>query len=147
MSAFVDTSTLVKLYADEEGHGPVRQLDAVVIAQIARVEVPAAFWRKQRIGELSGEEARLLTAEFEADYFGTDDEPPRFVAVRTTAGVLDQAARLCAVHGLRAYDGIQLSSALAARGADSACAQFTAFDRSLRTAAAAEGFSLLSAGG
>jgi uncharacterized protein len=147
LSAFVDASALVKLYADEEGHGPVRQLDAVVIAQIARVEVPAAVWRKQRIGEVSGEEARLLTAEFEADYFGTDDEPPRFVAVRTTAGVLDQAARLCAVHGLRAYDGIQLSSALAARGADSACAQFTAFDRSLRIAAAAEGFSLLPAGG
>lgn len=147
MSTFVDASALVKLYADEEGHGPVRQLDAVAIAQTARVEVPAAFWRKQRFGELSGEEARLLTAEFEADYFGTDDAPPRFVAVRTTAEVLDQASRLCAVHGLRAYDGIQLSSALAARRADPACAQFAAFDRSLRTAAAAEAFSLLPAGG
>ena len=143
MSAFVDSSALVKLYADEEGHGPVRQLDAVVIAQIARVEVTAAFWRKQRVGEISGEDARLLTAEFEADYFGTDDEPPRFVAVRTTAGILDQAARLCAVHGLRAYDGIQLSSGLAARHADPACAQFATFDRSLRIAAAAESFSVL----
>jgi predicted nucleic acid-binding protein len=143
LSAFVDSSALVKLYADEAGHRPVRQLDAVAIAQLSRVEVPAAMWRKRRTGELSDDDARLLTASFEADYFGTDDEPPRFVAVRTTAEVLDQAARLCAVHGLGAYDGVQLSSALAARRADPDCVRFAAFDRSLRTAAAAEGFALL----
>ena len=147
MTTFVDSSALVKLYADEEGHVAVRRLDAVAIAQIARVEVPAALWRKQRTGELSEEQARLLSADFEADYFGTDDEMPRFIAVRTTAELLDHAARLCAVHGLRAYDGIQLSSALAARRADPDCAQFAAFDRSLRTAAAAEGFALVPAGG
>jgi len=146
LSTFVDSSALVKLYADEEGHELVHQLDAVAIAQITRVEVPAAMWRKQRTGELSSEDARVLTAEFEADYFGTDEELPRFVAVRTTAEVLDHAAHVCAVHGLRAYDGVQLSSALAARHADPTCVQFAAFDRSLRAAAAAEGFALLPGG-
>jgi hypothetical protein len=145
LSTFVDSSALVKVYADEEGHEQVRQIAAVAIAQIARVEVPAALWRKQRIGELSGDDARLLTAEFEADYFGTEDELPRFAAVRVTSEVLDQAARLCAVHGLRAYDAIQLSSALAVRHADPLCAQFAAFDNSLRSAAAAEGFALVPA--
>lgn len=142
MSTFADSSALVKLYADEHDHHHVRQLNAVAVAQIARVEVPAALWRKQRIGELGADHAQLLTAEFEADYFGTDDEEPRFASIVITSGILDEAARLCAVHGLRAYDGVQLSSALAARRADPACATFAAFDESLRAAAATEGFAL-----
>jgi uncharacterized protein len=109
------------------------------------VEVPAALWRKQRMGELSADDARLLSADFEADYFGADSEPPRFAAVATTAGILDQAARLCASHGLRACDAVQLSSALAVRHADETCTAFAAFDRSLRTAAAAESFDLVPA--
>ena len=116
---------------------------SMAVAQLARVEVPAALWRKQRMGELSAEDARLLTADFEADYFGTDSEPPRFAAVVASGGLLDEAARLCASHGLRAYDAVQLSSALAVRRVDESCTTFAAFDRSLRTAAATRGFELL----
>lgn len=143
MSTFVDSSALVKLYADEQGHEEIRVLRSVAVAQIARVEVPAALWRKQRLGDLVAEDARLLTAEFEADYFGTDEEPPRFAAVAMTPAVLDDAARAAATHGLRAYDAVQLSSALAAREADPTCATMAAFDGSLRRAAAAEGFTLV----
>jgi len=39
------------------------------------VEVPAALWRKQRTGELSAGDARLLTADFEADYSGPTLSP------------------------------------------------------------------------
>ena len=95
------------------------------------------------MGELSANDARLLTADFEADYFGTDSEPPRFAAVAATGSVLDDAARLCASHGLRAYDAVQLSSALAVRRVDGGCTEFAVFDRSLRTAAATEGFELV----
>ncbi len=109
------------------------------VAQLARVEVPAALWRKQRMGELSANDARVLTSDFEADYFGTDAEPPRFAAITATGRLLDEAARLCASHGLRAYDAVQLSSALAVRRADESCTAFAAFDRFLRGAAAAEG--------
>jgi uncharacterized protein len=143
LSTFADSSAPAKLYSDEEGHEHVRELLSVAVAQLARVEVPAALWRKQCLGELSVDDARLLTADFEADYFGADSEPPRFVAVATTAGILDEAARLCASHGLRAYDAVQLSSALAVRQADESCTAFAAFDRSLRRAAAASGFDLV----
>lgn len=143
MSTFADSSALVKLYADEDGHERIRELMSVAVAQLARVEVPAALWRKQRMGELSAEDASVLTADFEADYFGTDSEPPRLAAVAATGRVLDEAARLCASRGLRAYDAVQLSSALAARRADESCSAFAAFDRALRTAAAAEGFGLV----
>jgi uncharacterized protein len=145
LSTFADSSALVKLYSDEPGHEHVRGLASVAVAQLARVEVPAALWRKQRLGELSADDAGLLAADFEADYFGADSEPPRFAAVATTAGILDAAARLCASHGLRAYDAVQLSSALAVRHADASCTAFAAFDRSLRRAAAAEGFDLIPA--
>ena len=95
------------------------------------------------MGELSAGDARLLTADFEAGCSGTDSEPPRFAAVAVTASLLDQAARLCASHGLQAYDAVQLSTALAVRRVDESCTEFAAFDRSLRTAAATEGFELV----
>ena len=133
----------MKLYADEAGHEDIRVLTALAIAGLARVEVPAALWRKQRMGELSASDARLLTADFEADYFGTDAEPPRFAVVAAGGSLLDEAAKLCASHGLRAHDAVQLSTALAVRRADETCEAFAAFDRSLRTAAAAEGFNLV----
>ena len=145
MSTFADSSALVKLYADEDGYQQVRGLAGIAVAQLARVEVPAALWRKQRMGELSANDARLLTADFEADYFGTDSGQPRFAAVAATSRLLDEAAMLCASHGLRAYDAVQLSSALAVRRVDRSCTTLAAFDRSLRTAAATEGFELLPA--
>jgi predicted nucleic acid-binding protein len=143
LSTFADSSALVKLYADEAGHEQIRTLESLAVAQLARVEVPAALWRKQRMGELSPNDARVLTSDFEADYFGTDSEPPRFAAVAATGHVLDEAVRLCASRGLRACDAVQLSSALAVRRADERCTAFAAFDDSLRTAAAVEGFGLV----
>lgn len=146
MTVFADSSALVKLYADEPGHEPVRAVSTFVVAQLARVEVPSALWRKRRLGELTADSARLLVADFEADYFGTVDQPSRFIQVTPTAEVLDDAARWCAVHGLRAYDAVQLACALSAREAVPDCRTVAAFDRALRSAAAAEGFELLPAG-
>lgn len=143
MSVFADTSALVKLYADETGYMDVRKLnEPFVVSQLVRVELPSALWRKQRTGELSPEDASLLNEAFEADWFGTQDEESRFLAIRPTTLILDHAARLVAIHRLRAYDGIQLASALAAYKADSAIRTFSAFDDGLRTAAAAEGLTL-----
>ncbi len=86
---------------------------------------------------------RLLGADFEADYFGVPGEEARLMAVVPTAGVLERAARLCAVHGLRAFDAVQLGSALAVRDVEPACDAFAVFDERLRPVAAAEGFALV----
>ena len=145
MTVFADSSALVKLYADEPGHERVRELPTLVVSQLARVEVPSAIWRKQRLGELDSGAARLLTSAFEADWSGTEEERPRFSVVTPTVAVLEGAARLCAVHGLRAYDAVQLACASAARDAIPECRTVAAFDRRLRDAAAAEGFSLVPA--
>lgn len=145
MTVFADSSALVKLYADEPGHERVRELPTLVVSQLARVEVPSAIWRKQRLGELDSGAARLLTSAFEADWSGTEEERPRFSVVTPTVAVLEGAARLCAVHGLRAYHAVQLACASVARDAVPECQTFAAFDRHLRSAAAAEGFSLVPA--
>ncbi len=147
MTAFADSSALVKLYADEPGQKHVLAAEPLVLSQLARVEVPSAIWRKQRVGELDVNDAQVLTAAFEADYFGDEGEFPRFLSLATTPAVLDEAARLCAVHGLRAYDAVQLSSALAARAAVPGCQALVAFDARLRGAAAAEGLDLLPGAG
>jgi len=143
MTTFADSSALVKLYADEPGHEAVRGMVGLIVSQLARVEVPAALWRKVRTGELAPVDAGILVAEFEADYYGTAEEPPRFAALMPDIAVLDAAARFAATHALRAYDAVQLASARAAATADPTCATFAAFDEQLRAAAAAEGFRLM----
>ena len=145
MTSVADSSALVKLYADEVDHDVVRQEPHFVVSALARVEVPAALWRKVRTGALAAELARALVADFEVDLSGSEDEGPRMFAVSVTAGVLDLAARSTAVHGLRAYAAVQLASALTARAADPTCDRLAAFDRDLRAAAATEGFALLPA--
>jgi predicted nucleic acid-binding protein len=136
---FADSSALVKLYADEPGSADVRKLAHLVVSQLARVEVPAALWRKHRMGELAATDARILVADFEADYFGDIDEPPRFSVVAVTAAVVDAAAHLVGVHGLRAYDAMQLASALSVATVVPEGVDFLANDDALTAAAAAEG--------
>jgi uncharacterized protein len=114
-----------------------------VVSCLARVEVPAAIWRKHRAGELQDHQAHVLTAEFEADYFGAGSEEPRFVVLGLPASTLDAAARLVAAHGIRAYIAVQLASAIAARTADPDCDTIACFDRRLQRAAVAESFGLV----
>lgn len=133
----------MKLYADEDEHEAVRALQALAASALARVEVPAALWRKQRIGDVTGAQAGTLVRAFEADWHGTPDDPPRFAVVGVSGVTLDRAAALVAAHGLRAYDAVQLAAALAVRDADPGCATFACFDAELRRAAAASGFTLL----
>ena len=84
-------------------------------------------------------------AAFEADYDGTEREAPLFAAVALTPAVLESAAQVTATHALRAYDAVQLASALAAREADPGCGEFACFDDGLRAAAARNGFGLIPA--
>lgn len=123
----------------------MRGLEALIVSSIARVEVPAALWRKERLGELDSADAAVLVSLFEADYHGSDDEPPAFAAVSLAPAVLETAAEITATHALRVYDAVQLASALAAREADPGCAEFACYDDELRATAARSGFSLVPA--
>jgi predicted nucleic acid-binding protein len=132
----------VKLYAPEPGHLDVSGLTGLTISALARVEVPAALWRKQRMDELTAQAAATLAARFAHDYAGGGPRAARFAIVPATARLLDAAAQLVASAGLRAYDGIQLAAAIAARGADPHLDAFACFDVDLRHAASVHGFAL-----
>lgn len=133
----------MKLYADEAGHRTIRALDALVISALARVEVPAALWRKARTGELADAAAGTLVNAFELDFHGDDDSDPRFTIVAATELVLVAAAAEAARHGLRAYDAVQLASAVAVREIDPRCDRFACFDAGLQRAASRAGFTLV----
>jgi predicted nucleic acid-binding protein len=133
----------VKLYADEPGHRAIRTLRLLVISAIARVEVPSALWRKARAQELDDSTASILVSAFELDFHGGPDSDPRFTIVSLTEPVLIAAAREAARHALRAYDAVQLASALAVRETDPRCSHFACFDTDLRRAAGREGFTLV----
>ncbi len=143
MIVFADSSALVKLYADEQDHELIRSQDSLVVSALARVEVPAAIWRKHRMGELRPGDAGILVAAFEADYHGSAQDRPRFAVLAATGPVLEIASRLVGVHGLPAYDAVQLASAKAAAEAIPGCRTVAVFDASLRSAAAKEGFAVL----
>jgi uncharacterized protein len=132
----------VKLYADEPGHRPIRALEMLVVSAIARVEVPSALWRKARTGELEDAAAGILVSAFELDFHGDPDSGSRFTIVSLTEPVLIAAAREAAHHALRAYDAVQLASALAVREIDPRCSHFACFDAELRRAASRAGFVL-----
>ena len=136
---------MVKLYADEPGSREVRSLKGLAVSVLARVEVTAAFWRMHRSGELSAVQARVLSQAFEADLWGGTREP-RFIVMAVTEQVLDDAVAAVATHGLRAYDAVQLASAIGVRMHDPACSTFVSFDRKLQDAAASSGFAVLPRG-
>jgi predicted nucleic acid-binding protein len=133
----------VKLYADEPGHREIRALQLLVVSAITRAEVPSALWRKARTRELDDNAARILVNAFELDFHGDPNSEPRFTIVSLTEPVLVAAARETARHALRAYDAVQLASALAVREIDPRCTHFACFDADLRGAASREGFTLL----
>jgi uncharacterized protein len=133
----------VKLYADEPGHREIRALQLLVVSAITRVEVPSALWRKARTRELDDSAASLLVGAFELDFHGDPASEPRFAIVSLTERVLIAAAREAARHSLRAYDAVQLASALAVRETDPRCSHFACFDADLRRAASRESFTLL----
>jgi len=133
----------VKLYADEAGYEAVRGLDTLVVSALARVEVPSALWRKARTGELEDSAASTLVRAFELDFHGDTDSGSRFTIVALNQSILVAAAEESARGGLRAYDAVQLASALAVRDLDPLCSDFACFDADLRRAAGRTGFTVL----
>ncbi len=142
MIAFADSSALVKRYLDEEYRELVMSLSATLASSLASVEVSSAIWRRQRLGEISGSDAAVLAERARFDLTGGD---PDVIVLPPTTHVLFRASELTGTAGLRAYDAVQLASALAMRDAYPDCTAFACFDRQLSAAAAAHGFNVLTA--
>lgn len=132
MRLYLDTSALVKLYANEEGSADVRdavsRARVVATSAIAYVEAQAAFARRHREGRLSLVGFRRWVRRFEADW-------PRYLRLEVTYSLIRRAARIADKYRLRAYDAVHLESALTLRERLAAPVVFGCWDAGLVAAA------------
>jgi predicted nucleic acid-binding protein len=135
---YLDTSALVKLYAEEEGtetvERAVEEAEAVAASVVAYAEARAAIARKLREGVFSRENRDDAVEALDEDWV-TFEKPEV-----TDALVLD-AGDLAEEHALRGFDALHLASALLVReayaeqGDGETEVVFLCFDSSLTRAA------------
>ena len=140
---FFDSSAVVKRYARETGTAWVQTLAAqhyVFLVRITEVEVIAAIERRKRIGTLTAPDAAAAIAVFRAHLAS------EYAMVDVTRLLIGQAAGLAEMHGLRAYDALQLASALQVHNERRAFRLpglvLVSADLALNTAAMAEGLTI-----
>lgn len=136
MIHFLDSSALVKRYVSEHGSSDVLALfrgrKELAASRLAGVEVAAALARRVRERHLSAGDGRRHARELRIDL-----QEIRLVELRPP--VLDLAADLVWRRPLRAYDALQLASALRLAQVTGLAMTFWSADRTLSEAAKAEG--------
>jgi predicted nucleic acid-binding protein len=137
---YLDTSALVKLYAEEEGSEGVRQAvraaDLIATSLMAYAEMRSALARKSRNSKISCPAFTRCRGDFERDWQRLNRLPIDELLVR-------KAAELAEQHALRALDALHLASADSLQAALRDTVTFAGFDTRLNGAAEARGFALL----
>ena len=132
---YLDTSALVKRFVSEAGSSEIQRLltggEPVASATIAYAELYSGLTRRHREGGLSQLQYRLACRRFERDWMA-------LVKVELGVEILSSARDLIQRHGLRAFDGIHLASALGLQAAANEPMTFVAADQRLLRAAAGE---------
>jgi predicted nucleic acid-binding protein len=136
---YLDTSSLVKLYLDEEHSELVKEwadaAEAVATSRVAFPEAVSAFSRRRMEGDLSEDAFELMRESFEADWSS-------FVLLPVRER---RAGELAARRFLRGFDAIHLAAALDLVDLVGVSEVFfSSFDGRLVGAAVAEGLSSLS---
>jgi predicted nucleic acid-binding protein len=107
---YLDTSSLVKIYVEEEGSvdvaSMVRRSRTVASSIIAYAEARTAFARRFREGAFTKPKYKSLLSTFEKDW---DD----YLQVKVTREVVRLAGNLADKHALRGFDALHLASAIA----------------------------------
>lgn len=141
MNLYLDTSSLLKLFLNEQHSGKVREwidgADLVSVSRIGYPEAMSAVERRFRAGDLTREDRdrtiRRITDDWDT-FFAVDFDE-------------EEAGRLALKHGLRALDALHLASAKAIRFSAAGDGMvFSSFDARLNQAARAESFPVLTAG-
>lgn len=108
MIVYLDTSSLVRVYVDEEGsRGVVELIDksmAAATSMVAYAESRAAFARRMREGAFTKTGYKKLVLSFERDWIN-------YVQVKVTQELIQLAGNLAEKHALRDFDAIHLASA------------------------------------
>jgi uncharacterized protein len=136
MFLYLDTSSLVKLYVEEEGSEQValRVVSASYCATsiVAYAEARAAFARRSREQAFTLEDYQQIKFALERDW-------SRYVVLTLDFSLVAQAGELAEKHALRGFDSIHLASAISLRDQVASSVVFSAWDARLLFAAKAEG--------
>lgn len=140
---FLDSSALIKRYIVEAGTPWIRSHTTghanrnILIAHITQAEIVSGAMRRKREGIINGRTARAI--RLLVDRHASRD----YNVVGLTAQILHRAEDLLDTYPLRAYDSIQLASALESNmrlvAVGMPVIMFVSADIRLLTAAAAEG--------
>ena len=126
------------MFLDESGRDLVSErvssASRIATSLITYVEACAAFARLARERRVSATEYRRLVAQLDANWEG-------YWIVELTHPVVRRASDLARRHALRAYDSVQLSSALELAGS-AAEVEFVSFDKHLNVGASRERLSV-----
>ncbi|MGA2106323.1 MAG: type II toxin-antitoxin system VapC family toxin [Syntrophorhabdales bacterium] len=109
MIVYLDTSSLVKLYVEEEGSADVaailKNARTAATSMIAYAEARAAFARRFREGSVTKRAYKSLLLSFEKDWIN-------YLQVKVSQDLIRLAGDLAEKHALRGFDAIHLSSAV-----------------------------------
>ena len=112
---FLDSSALVKRYVTETGSAWIRDLtnlearNPLIVARITWVEVLSALARRQREGSLTPDDVTHAIRAFRYDL------NMQYQVSEADPALAEAAGDLVISHPLRAYDAVQLASALRAQ--------------------------------
>lgn len=113
MILYLDTSALIKLYAEEpktnEVQSAVGEAKVVAVSDICYIEARSALARKEREGTFTTEEHDEAVGHLKRDFREV------YLLRLLTGGIVAHAGELAREHALRAYDAVHLATALALR--------------------------------
>ena len=140
---FCDSSALVKRYVIETGTPWIQAIthpsarDRLIVARTTWIEVLSALARRQRQGDLTVDQVSRSIRAFRYDW------DVQYQVVDLDQSLADVAGQLVRTHTLRAYDAVQMASALRIQPsfaiATYTSLAFVAADDRLLAAAQAEG--------
>jgi len=144
---FLDASALVKRYAPEQGSTWVNAITtpdshhSLLVSEITLVEVSAALAAKGR-----GPSGMSIQARDRALSRFLEDSERLLILLRVDRTVIDRAVTLVLGHRLRAYDAVQLATAIVAKAQLAEhgypSLTFVTADRDLLGAAGSEGLAV-----
>lgn len=135
MIIYLDTSSLVKLYVEEEDSSKVAHLvrssKITATSLVAYAEARSAFARRFREKAFTKREYTQLISLFNEDW-------DNYMIFKITRKLVRLAGDLAEKHGLRGFDAIHLSSALTLRQELSYPIVFSCSDQRLQIASQLE---------
>jgi uncharacterized protein len=129
---YLDTSALIKLYAEEPGKAQVEQsvsaAETLATSIVTYIETRSAFARKLRMAEIDEAAFDLNRRKFESDW-------GLFTLLSVDDSVVRRAGGFSEQFGLKAFDALHLASADGLQSSLRTIVKFASFDTALNRAA------------